>query len=88
MRPIHYFLQSNCCIICRDIPKTYLDHLHNEQLVIRATLADVREKVRAAKITRTALVLVGRVLARQDFSDSRLYDPKHVHLLRPKRRLG
>jgi precorrin-4/cobalt-precorrin-4 C11-methyltransferase len=56
--------------------------------VIRATLADVREKVRAAKITRTALVLVGRVLARQDFSDSRLYDPEHVHLLRPKRRVS
>ncbi len=59
-----------------------------DQLVIRATLADVREKVRAAKITRTALVLVGRVLARQDFSDSRLYDPEHVHLLRPKRRVS
>ncbi len=56
--------------------------------MIRGTLADVREKVRAAKITRTALILVGRVLARHDFSDSRLYDPEHVHLLRPKRRLG
>jgi precorrin-4/cobalt-precorrin-4 C11-methyltransferase len=59
-----------------------------DQQVIRATLADVREKVRAAKITRTALILVGHVLARRDFSDSRLYDPKHVHLLRPKRRAG
>ena len=34
------------------------------------------------------LVLVGRVLAQHDFSDSRLYDPDHVHLLRPKRRAG
>jgi len=59
-----------------------------DQQVIRATLAEVRDKVRAAKITRTALVLVGRVLARHDFSDSRLYDPDHVHLLRPKRRTG
>jgi precorrin-4/cobalt-precorrin-4 C11-methyltransferase len=59
-----------------------------DQQIIRATLADVREKVRAAKITRTALILVGHVLGRHDFSDSRLYDPEHVHLLRPKRRTG
>ena len=59
-----------------------------DQRVIRTTLAELREKVRAAKITRTALVLVGRVLAGHEFSDSRLYDPGHVHLLRPKRPTG
>ena len=59
-----------------------------DQQVIRGTLSDIREKVRAAKITRTALVLVGRVLAAHDFQDSRLYDADHVHLLRPKRRAG
>lgn len=57
-----------------------------DQQIIRGTLADIREKVRAAKITRTALILVGRVLGSNDFSDSRLYDPGHVHVLRPKRR--
>ena len=57
-----------------------------DQLVIRGTLADIRRKVRAAKITRTALILVGRVLEAADFTDSRLYDPAHVHVLRPKRR--
>ena len=57
-----------------------------DQKVIRGTLADIRQKVRAAKITRTALVLVGRVLDEADFADSRLYDPDHVHVLRPKRR--
>ncbi|HIP80597.1 MAG TPA: precorrin-4 C(11)-methyltransferase, partial [Kiloniellaceae bacterium] len=57
-----------------------------DQQIIRGTLADIRQKVRAAKITRTALILVGRVLATSDFSDSRLYDPDHVHVLRPKRR--
>lgn len=59
-----------------------------DQQIIRGTLGDIRDKVRAAKITRTALILVGRVLEENNFSDSRLYDPDHVHLLRPKRRAG
>ena len=57
-----------------------------DELIVRGSLADIREKVRAAKITRTALVLVGRVLEGAEFRDSRLYDPGHVHILRPKRR--
>ena len=57
-----------------------------DQKIVRGTLSDIRAKVRAAKITRTALILVGRVLEETDFSDSKLYDPAHVHLLRPKRR--
>ena len=54
-----------------------------DEQVIRGTLADIRAKVRAAKITRTALVLVGRVLAPAGFADSALYDARHRHLLRP-----
>ena len=57
-----------------------------DQKIVRGTLADIRGKVRAAKITRPALILVGRVLDETDFSDSKLYDPAHRHLLRPKRR--
>ncbi len=57
-----------------------------DERIIRGTLADIREKVRAAKITRTALILVGRVLDDADFSDSKLYAAEHVHVLRPKRR--
>jgi precorrin-4/cobalt-precorrin-4 C11-methyltransferase len=53
-----------------------------DEQVIRGTLADIREKVRDAKITRTALVIVGRVLDPADFRDSALYDPEHVHILR------
>ena len=34
-----------------------------DELLIRGTLADIRDKVREARITRTALVLVGRALA-------------------------
>lgn len=56
-----------------------------DQLLIRGTLADIREKVRAAKVTRTALILVGPALARgRDFRDSALYDPARPHVLRPR----
>ena len=57
-----------------------------DELVIRTTLGEVRGKVRAAKITRTALILVGRVLQSKGFRDSALYDPAHLHVLRPRRR--
>jgi precorrin-4/cobalt-precorrin-4 C11-methyltransferase len=57
-----------------------------DQRVIRATLGEIKAKVKAAKITRTALIFVGRVFDNQDFVDSRLYHPEHRHILRPKRR--
>ena len=56
-----------------------------DELFIRGTLETIRGKVREAKITRTALILVGRALANQDFRDSALYDGAHAHILRPKR---
>ena len=56
-----------------------------DQMFIRGTLRDIREKVRAEKITRTALILVGPVLGEvPDFKDSALYDPAIPHVLRPK----
>lgn len=55
-----------------------------DQMMIRGTLADIRGKVRAEKITRTALILVGPALgATRDFRDSALYDPAKPHVLRP-----
>jgi precorrin-4/cobalt-precorrin-4 C11-methyltransferase len=57
-----------------------------DQSVIRGSLGDIKAKVKAAKITRTALIIIGRVLASQDFTDSRLYHAAHRHLLRPKAR--
>jgi precorrin-4/cobalt-precorrin-4 C11-methyltransferase len=56
-----------------------------DETFVHGALADIREKVRAAKITRTALVFVGRALGETDFRDSALYDSSHVHVLRPKR---
>jgi precorrin-4/cobalt-precorrin-4 C11-methyltransferase len=57
-----------------------------DEQVIRGTLADIRTKVREAKLTRTTLILVGRVLDSRDFRDSALYDPAHAHVLRPERK--
>jgi precorrin-4/cobalt-precorrin-4 C11-methyltransferase len=56
-----------------------------DQTLIRGTLADIRDKVKAAGVTRTALILVGRALGEGIFEDSRLYDAGHSHVLRPRR---
>jgi precorrin-4/cobalt-precorrin-4 C11-methyltransferase len=55
-----------------------------DQRILRGTLADIRAQAKAAGLTRTALVLVGRVIAESDFPDSRLYAPDHHHVLRPR----
>lgn len=47
------------------------------------TLADIEQKVLAKGFTRTALILVGRVLGAEAFSDSALYRAEHSHLFRP-----
>ncbi|MEM1264727.1 MAG: precorrin-4 C(11)-methyltransferase [Pseudomonadota bacterium] len=56
-----------------------------DERLIETTLAEMVREVRAAKITRTALVLVGRALSAEAFRDSALYDPEHAHVLRPAR---
>jgi precorrin-4/cobalt-precorrin-4 C11-methyltransferase len=56
-----------------------------DQQIIRGTLADIREKVKAAGITRTALILVGHALGEADFDESRLYAADHHHVLRPRK---
>ena len=53
-----------------------------DELLIRGTLADIRDRTKAAGITRTALILVGRALAGEG-TDSRLYAADHHHVLRP-----
>lgn len=54
-----------------------------DELILRGTIATIRDLVKSAGITRTALILVGRVLSVGDFRDSALYDPAHSHVLRP-----
>ena len=58
------------------------------ETIIRGTLANIRAKVKAAGITRTALILVGHVLGAGGFEDSRLYAPGHHHVLRPRGKSG
>ncbi|SLN44659.1 precorrin-4 C(11)-methyltransferase [Roseisalinus antarcticus] len=56
-----------------------------DQMILRGTLGDIREAVRAAKITRTALILVGPAMARENaFPESALYDAAKPHVLRPR----
>jgi len=56
-----------------------------DQCLLRGTLSDIREKVRAEKITRTALILVGPALGEvAEFRDSALYDAAMPHVLRPR----
>ncbi|MEQ9642852.1 MAG: precorrin-4 C(11)-methyltransferase [Alphaproteobacteria bacterium] len=84
----------NLAHVCRELAPHYGDDCAvavvyraswPDELVLRGTLADIREQVRQAKITRTALILVGPALAGHDFTDSRLYAADHRHVLRPRR---
>jgi precorrin-4/cobalt-precorrin-4 C11-methyltransferase len=56
-----------------------------DQKLLRATLGSLRDRVRAEKITRTALILLGPALGAEGFRDSALYDGAHPHILRPQR---
>jgi precorrin-4/cobalt-precorrin-4 C11-methyltransferase len=56
-----------------------------DQQILHGTLSTIAAKVRAAKLTRTALILVGHVFAEQDFRNSALYDPAHEHVLRNRK---
>jgi len=56
-----------------------------DEKIIRGTLADIRSKAKAAGITRTALIMVGRALEASGFDDSRLYHPDCRHSHRPKK---
>ncbi len=45
-----------------------------EERIVRGTLADIGAKLKANPIERTAVILVGRALAAEDFRESALYD--------------
>jgi precorrin-4/cobalt-precorrin-4 C11-methyltransferase len=49
-----------------------------DERIVQGTLEEIAEKVRAAGIDRTAMVIVGRVLSRE-IPPSRLYDPAFSH---------
>jgi precorrin-4/cobalt-precorrin-4 C11-methyltransferase len=57
-----------------------------DQVILRGTLASLRAQVKRVGLTRTALILVGRVLASPAAAESRLYAADHHHVLRPRRK--
>jgi precorrin-4/cobalt-precorrin-4 C11-methyltransferase len=48
-----------------------------DERILRGTLGDIAQQLAATPIERSALVLVGRALAAEDFRDSALYDPDY-----------
>ena len=56
-----------------------------DEYFIHTTIANLYQQARNAKITRTALIMVGRALdPTMQYPDSALYDAAHPHILRPK----
>ena len=45
----------------------------DDEVVLRGTLADIAEQVKAAGVRRTAVIIAGRVLSATAFRDSHLY---------------
>jgi len=59
-----------------------------DQKIVTGTLADIAEKVRKERITRTALVLVGGAIGADLRNPSSLYETSFRHLMRPGRPKG
>lgn len=59
----------------------------SDQKILRAPLSDIAAHVRAAKITRTALIIVGEAL-QPNHGESALYHRDHHHLFRSTRLSG
>ena len=53
-----------------------------DQIIVRGTLADIRDQARAAGLKSQSMILVGRVLTATDFANSKLYDPEFTHRFR------
>jgi precorrin-4/cobalt-precorrin-4 C11-methyltransferase len=54
----------------------------SDELLIRGTLGDIRAKAKGARITHTALVLVGRAISGKSATESRLSAADHHHSMR------
>ncbi len=55
-----------------------------DEKYIKTTLGDMAHEVRKEKITRTALIFVGKVFQDNDFDASSLYERSFAHILRNK----
>jgi precorrin-4/cobalt-precorrin-4 C11-methyltransferase len=55
-----------------------------DQVIIRCTLADLEDRLAAAEISRTALILVGPMLDEAPAAESHLYDKDYSHMFRKR----
>ncbi|MBI4398970.1 MAG: precorrin-4 C(11)-methyltransferase [Candidatus Omnitrophica bacterium] len=58
-----------------------------DQKIVWGTLGDIASKLKKEKVTRDAIIIVGRVLTSKDFADSRLYASDFTHMYR-KAKIG
>jgi precorrin-4/cobalt-precorrin-4 C11-methyltransferase len=49
-----------------------------DEVIVRGTLSDIAPRVRDAGVRRTAVIIVGRVLAAEGFVDSHLYSTSRI----------
>jgi len=50
-----------------------------EEIIISGTIDTIAGKVKKSKISKTAIVIVGRILSERGYSRSKLYDPLFTH---------
>jgi len=58
----------------------------DDERVITGTLVDIAKKVRAARINKTAIVVVGDVIRPKRYEYSKVYDPAFTHTYRKARK--
>jgi len=56
-----------------------------EETIISGTIGTIASKVKQSKISKTAIVIVGRILSEGGYSRSKLYDPLFTHAHRKGR---
>ena len=54
----------------------------DDQKIITGTLETITKRVRAQKITRTAIIIIGDVIKPKSYEYSRLYDKTYSHMFR------
>ncbi len=83
---IHKIVEELIPVYGADCPVTVLYRVSwPDEQRITGTLSDIVGKVRARKINRTALIIVGHVLGSVQFDQSYLYDESKAHFYRPRK---
>ena len=54
-----------------------------DEIILRGTLENIRDKTKGRGITRTALIIVGQALSENKSAESHLYCTDHTHIFRP-----